>query len=262
MGLAIESMTRFPGYLDIKREEENKTSTASHVLILPRINKSRDFYSSLVTNLYGTFPLILLGVFGDCKFAYISNQLWKKKMGYSNKLSGFVDKRQWGLAMSEISRLPDSLRWRVIGWIEMGLSQTDAARHLNVSRSVVHRLWNQYQTETPVSIRHVPAQSRATTPTGDHFIPLLARRRRISVPSICKVTSCVYPSTDEREGPTYLGQENTFPGPNSDALLYSLQTSPNSHWRAIQDVCSSGGNEAPEIINLTLLKDTVIELVE
>ncbi|GFX18615.1 hypothetical protein TNCV_3310761 [Trichonephila clavipes] len=29
----------------------------------------------LVTNLYGTFPRIFLVVFGDCKFAYISNQL-------------------------------------------------------------------------------------------------------------------------------------------------------------------------------------------
>ncbi|GFW72602.1 hypothetical protein TNCV_3798301 [Trichonephila clavipes] len=34
--------------------------------------------TSLVTNLYGTFPLIF---FGDCKFVYISNQLKKEKMG-------------------------------------------------------------------------------------------------------------------------------------------------------------------------------------
>ncbi|PRD33486.1 UNVERIFIED_CONTAM: hypothetical protein NCL1_17417 [Trichonephila clavipes] len=33
-----------------------------------------------------TGPQLGDGVFGDCKFAYISNQLWKKKMGYSNKL--------------------------------------------------------------------------------------------------------------------------------------------------------------------------------
>ena len=29
--------------------------------------------------------------------------------------------------------------------MEMGLSQADAARNLNVSRSVVKRLWNQFQ---------------------------------------------------------------------------------------------------------------------
>ncbi|GFU81058.1 retrovirus-related Pol polyprotein from transposon TNT 1-94 [Trichonephila clavipes] len=45
--------------------------------------------------------------------------------------------------MSERSRLPDSLRRRVVGWMEMGLLQADAARRLNVSRSVVHCLWNQ-----------------------------------------------------------------------------------------------------------------------
>ncbi|GFW02050.1 transposable element Tcb2 transposase [Trichonephila clavipes] len=86
--------------------------------------------------------------------------------------------------MSERSRLPYSLRWRAVGWMKMGLSQADAARRLNVSRSVVHRLWNQYQTEVSVSRRHVPGQPRATTPAGDRFIALSARRRRISVPQL------------------------------------------------------------------------------
>ncbi|GFU65371.1 DDE_3 domain-containing protein [Trichonephila clavipes] len=80
--------------------------------------------------------------------------------------------------MSERSRLPDYLRWRVVGWMEMWLSQTDATRHLNESRSVAHRLWNQYQTEASVSRRHVPVQPRATTPEGDRFIALSTRRRR------------------------------------------------------------------------------------
>ncbi|GFV65310.1 uncharacterized protein TNCV_4573101 [Trichonephila clavipes] len=75
----------------------------------------------------------------------------------------FVDNRQWGLAMSERSRLPDSLRWRAVGWMEMELSQADAARRLNVSCSVVHRLWNQYQTEASVSRRHVIGRPRAET---------------------------------------------------------------------------------------------------
>ncbi|GFX46122.1 paired domain-containing protein [Trichonephila clavipes] len=69
--------------------------------------------------------------------------------------------------------MPDSLRWRVVGWMEMGLSQADAARLLNVSRSVVHRLWNQYQAEASVSRRHVSGRPRATTPSGNCFITLL-----------------------------------------------------------------------------------------
>ncbi|GFU19862.1 uncharacterized protein TNCV_1694411 [Trichonephila clavipes] len=52
--------------------------------------------------------------------------------------------------MSERSHLPDSLKWRAVGWMKMGLSQADAARRLNVSRSVVRRLWNQYQTKASV----------------------------------------------------------------------------------------------------------------
>ncbi|GFT06537.1 transposable element Tcb2 transposase [Trichonephila clavipes] len=87
--------------------------------------------------------------------------------------------------MSERSCLPDSLRWRDVGWMEMGLSLADAARRLNVSHSVVRRLWNQYQTVASVSRRHVPDRPPATTPEGDRFIALSARRqRRISVPQL------------------------------------------------------------------------------
>lgn len=87
--------------------------------------------------------------------------------------------------MSERSRLPDSLRWRGVGWIEMGLSQADTVRRLNVSRCVVHRLWNQYQTEASVSRRHVPGRPQATTPAEDQFTALSDQRRRnISVPQL------------------------------------------------------------------------------
>ncbi|GFX10549.1 HTH_Tnp_Tc3_2 domain-containing protein [Trichonephila clavipes] len=105
--------------------------------------------------------------------------------GFTIFVSRFVDNRQWDLTISERSRLPYSLSWRVIGWMEMGLLQADAARHLNVSRCVVHRLWNQYQTKASVSRRHVPGRPRATTPAGDRFIALLTRRRRrISEPKL------------------------------------------------------------------------------
>lgn len=80
--------------------------------------------------------------------------------------------------MSRRSRLPDSLRWRAVGWMEMGLSQADAARRLNVSRSVVKRLWDQFQSEDSVSRRHVSGRPRVTTPAGDRYLALSARRRR------------------------------------------------------------------------------------
>ncbi|GFV57947.1 transposable element Tcb2 transposase [Trichonephila clavipes] len=87
--------------------------------------------------------------------------------------------------MSERSQLPDLLRWKEVRWMEMGLSQADAARRLNISRSVVHYLWNQYQTEASVIRRHVLGRRRATTPAGKCFIILsFRRRRRISVPPL------------------------------------------------------------------------------
>ncbi|GFT12822.1 transposable element Tcb2 transposase [Trichonephila clavipes] len=58
------------------------------------------------------------------------------------------------------------------------LKQADAARRLNVSRSVVQRLWDQYQSEDSVSRRPVPGRPRATTPAEDRFLALSARRRR------------------------------------------------------------------------------------
>ncbi|GFU22632.1 HTH_Tnp_Tc3_2 domain-containing protein [Trichonephila clavipes] len=67
--------------------------------------------------------------------------------------------------------------------MEMGLSQSDAARHLNVSRNVAQRLWDQYQFEDSVSRRHVPGQPRATAPAEDHFISLSTRRKRATTVS-------------------------------------------------------------------------------
>ncbi|GFX93068.1 hypothetical protein TNCV_140121 [Trichonephila clavipes] len=58
---------------------------------------------------------------------------------------------------------------------------------------------------------------------------------------------CVYPSTDDKKGPAYLGQEIIFIGADSDGLLHPLQTSQNSHWRAIRDVYSSGGTVERQI---------------
>ncbi|GFX11598.1 transposable element Tcb2 transposase [Trichonephila clavipes] len=80
--------------------------------------------------------------------------------------------------MSQRRRLPNSLRWRAVGWMEMGLSQADAARRLNVSRSVVQRLWDQYQSEDSESRRPVPGRPRATTPAEDRFLALSARREK------------------------------------------------------------------------------------
>ncbi|GFT74928.1 HTH_Tnp_Tc3_2 domain-containing protein [Trichonephila clavipes] len=89
--------------------------------------------------------------------------------------------------MSERSRLPNLLRWRVVGRMEMGLSQAVAARRLNMSRSVVHTVSgiNIKPKHLSVSRKYVTGRPRATTLAGDRFITLPARRRRkISVPQL------------------------------------------------------------------------------
>ncbi|GFX83253.1 uncharacterized protein TNCV_4988471 [Trichonephila clavipes] len=73
-----------------------------------------------------------------------------------------------------LARLPGMFRLQNASYKR----QADAARRFNVSRSVVQRLWDQYQSEDSVSRRPVPGRPRATTPAEDRFLALSARRRR------------------------------------------------------------------------------------
>ncbi|GBN79480.1 Glutamate receptor ionotropic, kainate 2 [Araneus ventricosus] len=101
-------------------------------------------------------------------FKFIINPV--KDGGYGNLKDG-----EWNGMVGELLR---RLRWLAVGWMEMRLSQADAARRLNVSRSVVQRFWDQYQSEDSASRRHVSGRPRVTTPADDHFLTLSARRRR------------------------------------------------------------------------------------
>ncbi|GFX48288.1 transposable element Tcb2 transposase [Trichonephila clavipes] len=82
--------------------------------------------------------------------------------------------------------------------MEMGLSQADAARRLNVSRSVVQRLWDQYQSEDSLSRRPVPGRPRATTPAEDRFLALSARREE---PLLCRSSLQTTFKHQEEESP-------------------------------------------------------------
>ncbi|GFV18478.1 uncharacterized protein TNCV_4469141 [Trichonephila clavipes] len=140
--------------------------------------------------------------------------------------------------MSQRRRLPNSLRWRAVGWMEMGLSQADAARRLNVSRSVVQRLWDQYQSEDSVSRRPVPGpdptsyntcrRPRAFSKKEKNHNCAAARCRPLSsirkknlryygaksssqCRSVCKKTSCVRsPQRTTAKEPLMLGKRTCF----------------------------------------------------
>ncbi|GFT10540.1 uncharacterized protein TNCV_1942981 [Trichonephila clavipes] len=100
------------------------------------------------------------------------------------------------------------------------------AANLNVSRSVVQRLWDQYQSEDSVSKRPVPGRPRATTPAEDRAFSSSFGTKEITVPQLVA---------------DHFHQEEESP------LL-----------RASTDL----ENSALDTINPTLLKDTVIEVAE
>ena len=68
--------------------------------------------------------------------------------------------------------------------MKMELSQADVARCLNVSRSVVQQLWNQFQTTDSVSKRPAPSRPQVL-PAEDRYLALSSQRRRATaVPQI------------------------------------------------------------------------------
>ncbi|GFU95156.1 paired domain-containing protein [Trichonephila clavipes] len=151
--------------------------------------------------------------------------------------------------MSQRRRL-NSLRWRAVGWMEMGLSQAETSQCV----FVVQRLWD-YQSEDSVSRRPVPGRPRAAQHLQKTVFffrhegeePLLCRQlvadhfqasgRRIlryygakSSSQVCMRNQlCAFPQRTT-EGTAYAGQENMFLGRSNNGL------SPDLQWRVIQGV--------------------------
>ena len=65
-----------------------------------------------------------------------------------------------------------------IGMLETGSSQWNMAEHLNVSQSVVSRMWNRYQTNGNAQHRHGGGRAKATSDIQDRYIGLLAEQNR------------------------------------------------------------------------------------
>ncbi|KFM74780.1 hypothetical protein X975_11898, partial [Stegodyphus mimosarum] len=81
--------------------------------------------------------------------------------------------------MTSRHHLPVELRWRDIGRLEAGQSQTEVDRWLNVNPSVVHRLWKQFQTTDSTSGRFSQGRPTATTSANDRYLMLCAYRNSI-----------------------------------------------------------------------------------
>ncbi|GFV90336.1 transposable element Tcb2 transposase [Trichonephila clavipes] len=69
-------------------------------------------------------------------------------------------------------------RGRIIGKLEEGRSVTSVAAEFGISRSIVSRLWRQFQTTGTAIRRFSSGRPRGTTPADDRYIVLQARRNR------------------------------------------------------------------------------------
>ncbi|GFV66469.1 uncharacterized protein TNCV_2531561 [Trichonephila clavipes] len=146
----------------------------------------------------------------------------------------------------------------------MGLSQADAARRLNVSRSVVQRLWDQYQPRRFCVQKPVPGRPQAhKSPAEDRFLsfgtkeknhycaaarcrPLSTSGRRISSTTVRNRfpnaglyarRPVAFPSNGrQRRNRLCWARENMFLGRSNNGLLCCSQTSPDLQWRVIQGV--------------------------
>ena len=62
-----------------------------------------------------------------------------------------------------------------IGMLEAGSSQRNVTEHLDVSQSVVSRMWNRYQMNGNAQHQHNGGPAKATLDIQDCYISLLAR---------------------------------------------------------------------------------------
>lgn len=77
-----------------------------------------------------------------------------------------------------MERLTEQQRWIGIGMLQTGSRQVDVARNLNVSQSVVSRLWNRYQNFRTVADLPRTGRPRVTTRRQDQLLVTQALRTR------------------------------------------------------------------------------------
>ncbi|GFV98458.1 transposable element Tcb2 transposase [Trichonephila clavipes] len=80
--------------------------------------------------------------------------------------------------MSQRSHLTDSETWIVVGRLERGQTQAEVAQSIEVSQSVISRIWNRFLETGSAGRRPGQGRRRATTPNEDRYLVLTARRHR------------------------------------------------------------------------------------
>lgn len=98
--------------------------------------------------------------------------------------------------MSHHQRLGDGMRWRIVGRLEAGQSQSQICREFNLTPSVVCNLWKQFQDTGSVERKPGQGRPRATTAREDRQLSLLARRNRGATAS--QLSRDLYAATGKR----------------------------------------------------------------
>ncbi|GFT34301.1 transposable element Tcb2 transposase [Trichonephila clavipes] len=80
--------------------------------------------------------------------------------------------------MSQRNHLTDSEAWRAVGRLQGGQTQAEVTQAIGVSQSVISRIWNRFLETESAGRRPGQGRRRATTPDGDRYLVLTARRHR------------------------------------------------------------------------------------
>ncbi|GBO25667.1 Transposable element Tcb2 transposase [Araneus ventricosus] len=98
--------------------------------------------------------------------------------------------------MSNLQRLDDGMRWRIVGRLESGQSQIQICREFNLTPSVMCNLWKQFQDTGSIERKPGQGRPRATTATEDRYLSIIERRNRDAAAS--QLSRDLYAATGTR----------------------------------------------------------------
>ncbi|GFV98508.1 transposable element Tcb1 transposase [Trichonephila clavipes] len=87
------------------------------------------------------------------------------------------------IVMAQRNHLDDFLRGRIIGRLECGRTQVEVSEELGIAQNVISRLWQRFQDDGNVSRCYSTGRPRVTTPNGDRYLVVTAKRNRRSTTS-------------------------------------------------------------------------------
>ncbi|GBM10042.1 hypothetical protein AVEN_24023-1 [Araneus ventricosus] len=101
--------------------------------------------------------------------------------------------------MSSHQHLDNGMRWRIVERLEAGQSQVQICREFNLTPSVVCNLWKQFKDTGYIERKPRQGRPRATTPTEDRYLSIIARRNRV-LQLLSSPVTCMQPQEPVYQG--------------------------------------------------------------